>query len=460
MPSRRLTKAGLVSSLGAIVAMAATLAVSAQSTVQEISGTLANGTAYNIHVPAGWDGDVLLLNADLPDNSNAIYRHLHQRGFATAGKQRNITEWRVSAGSKDVIELKNLFISKFTVPRTTILWGSSLGGLLTRDAVEAFPREFNGAVPMCGGGAGAIGMWNNRLDALFALKTLVAADDGALEIVRVTNEQQAIAALRAAVTKAMSTAAGRAKLALAAAVAQIDAWPGGAPAHPAPEDEEAQLGALASAYNAMLFSRAAIEKDAQGNLSWNAGVRYADMFNATGAKSRALAERLYKAAGLDLQADLRTLDQAPRIQADEHAVNWAIENGTHTGALELPVLSLFTAVDPRAALSEFVAYQRTVESAGKTALLRQAGVVSSGHCSFRPAEQAAALDLMLERVRTGQWDASPAALNARAARLVAASGGVLPAESRFAAFEGVVAFPRRFIAGRDRVPAAAVVAKR
>ena len=300
-------------------------------------------------------------------------------------------------------------------------------------------------------------MWNNRLDAVFALKTLVAPDDRAFEIVSVTDEAQAIAALRAAVAHARTTPAGRARLALVAAVVQIDAWPTGMAAHPADDDVDAQLGALESAYNAMLFSRAAIETAANGNISWNVGVRYAEMFDMTGARSSALVERLYRAAGLTIADDLRTLDRAVRIQADEQAVAWAIENGTHTGAFEIPVLSVFTAVDPRAALSEFNAYERTVRAAGTGALSRQVGVDSSGHCAFRPAEQAAALDLMLDRIRTGQWgDASPAALNARAARLNESSDDLLGAAARFAPFEGVVAFPRPFTVGHDRALAGAI----
>ena len=411
----------------------ATATAHAQTAAQDVSGEFANGTAYNIHVPAGWDGSALLLNADLPDNNNEIYRWLHQRGYATVGESRRVTDWQVAAGSNDVIELKELFVSKFRQPATTILWGASLGGLVTRDAIEAYPRAFQGAVPMCGGGAGMVGMWNNRLDAVFALKTLVAPDDRAFEIVSVTDEAQAIAALRAAVAHARTTPAGRARLALVAAVVQIDAWPTGMAAHPADDDVDAQLGALESAYNAMLFSRAAIETAANGNISWNVGVRYAEMFDMTGARSSALVERLYRAAGLTIADDLRTLDRAVRIQADEQAVAWAIENGTHTGAFEIPVLSVFTAVDPRAALSEFNAYERTVRAAGTGALSRQVGVDSSGHCAFRPA-----------------------ALNARAARLNESSDDLLGAAARFAPFEGVVAFPRPFTVGHDRAPAGAI----
>ena len=126
----------------------ATATAHAQTAAQDVSGELANGTAYNIHVPAGWDGSALLLNADLPDNNNEIYRWLHQRGYATAGKSRRVTDWQVAAGSNDVIELKELFVSKFRQPATTILWGASLGGLVTRDAIEAYPRAFQGAVPI------------------------------------------------------------------------------------------------------------------------------------------------------------------------------------------------------------------------------------------------------------------------------------------------------------------------
>ena len=50
-------------------------------------------------------------------------------------------------------------------------------------------------------------------------------------------------------------------------------------------------------------------------------------------------------------------------------------------------------------------------------MLRQTFIHRAGHCAFTEAETVAALQVLLERLDTGQWDESalqPAALNAAA----------------------------------------------
>lgn len=423
----------------------------------DISGTLKNGTPFSIHVPSNWRG-VLIMDADLPDHSHASYRWMHSQGYATAGKSRNVTDWRVADGSADLIELKNLFIQRVQQPATTIVWGRSLGGLVTRDVIEAYPGHFDAAIPMCGGGAGMVGMWNNRLDALFALKALIAPDNAAFEIVNITDEKAAIAALHAAVDLALATQHGRARMALAAAIGQIDGWPTHMTEPPARADTEAAVQAIAAAYRSMLFSRKAIEVAAGGNISWNVGIDYRKVFDQASPVQRQLVRDLYAAIGEDYRMDLRSIERAPRIKAKRAAVAWAIENATHEGRLDLPVLSVFTAVDPRGAVSELNAYDITVKRAGHKRLLRQAVVSVSGHCAFRDSEQAAVIDAALAALRDGQWRSIATAqdLNARAARLIAASNGILTMPSRFIEPKIAARFPRPFIAGRDSIPRGAL----
>jgi hypothetical protein len=66
--------------------------------------------------------------------------------------------------------------------------------------------------------------------------------------------------------------------------------------------------------------RADLEHRAHGNPSWNTGVDYGRQL-ALSADRREV-EALYRQADLDLGADLTTLAQVPRIQADTGAIRY------------------------------------------------------------------------------------------------------------------------------------------
>lgn len=456
--SKTLAVAGVASVLTLSIALGAVaqpppapVAASAPTDGTEVSGKLANGTRYAMHRPAKWNG-VLVLNPDL-ENRPGFNDALHRLGYATGNRARDVTNWQVRNGSSDLVQLKALFTDRFARPARTIIIGGSLGGLVTRDAGETYANEFQGVIPTCGGGAGLIAMYNNRLDAAFALKQLLAPDDPAIELDHVTDDARNAKAMRAAVDKAMATPQGRARLALIAAVGQLPTWPTNA-AKPAATDVDAQLKSISDAAALILNLKADVEKAAGGTFSWNVGVDYRAMFLQAGPETIALARDLYRTAGLDLEADLAVLQAAPRRQADAEALAWARVNGTPTGKLRSPTFALFTAADPRAPLSEFRSYQKTVDDAGATALLRQAGVAHSGHCAFQGAERLVAVDIMDERLRTGRWPVTtPAALNTRAEALAAKVSGM--GTPRFAEFPGVPVYQRQF-GSNDRAPAGAI----
>ncbi len=64
------------------------------------------------------------------------------------------------------------------------------------------------------------------------------------------------------------------------------------------------------------------------------------------------------------------------------------------------------------------AYQSIVTRTGHGALLRQVFVYRAGHCTFTPAETITAVQVLLNRLSTGQWNVpDPAAMNSQAAAL-------------------------------------------
>jgi hypothetical protein len=289
-------------------------------------------------------------------------------------------------------------------------------------------------------------MWNQRLDVSFAMKTLLAPENQNIELVRVTDDERNAREMKAVTEAALKTPEGKARLALLAGIGQISGWPSSMPAPPAAEDYDTRLKTIADSVAGMLNLRTGVEKPAGGSLNWNTDVDYGKLFDAADAETRAMAVEFYQRAGLDMQKDFAALAAAPRIQADAASVAWARHNGSATGELTRPTLALFTAVDPRASLSEFRAYDQTVRDAGAHKQLRQAGVYRSGHCAFTTAELITAITLMDETIRTGKWPATtPAALNARARALVTRLGEEI-GEAKFADFSDTPKFPRPFTA--------------
>ena len=114
--------------------------------------------------------------------------------------------------------------------------------------MERYPDVFHGAVLSAGGGAGEVGTFNAKLDALWTLKVLTGAP---LDARRLTPARPTrwptTARLTALVKELRSTPAGRARLALAAAFEQFPRWTGG-DAPPAANDYEAQLDQIADQF--------------------------------------------------------------------------------------------------------------------------------------------------------------------------------------------------------------------
>jgi hypothetical protein len=398
----------------------------AQATVTTHTGTLADGATWQIRVPAAWNGTLLLYShgyrapgsptnpaQDVSDPVTGGW--LLDHGFALAGSSYASTGWAVKEALADQAAVLDAFEATVGQPRQTIAWGESLGGMVTAGLVQRIPRRLDGALPLCGVVAGAVATWNQALDASFAFKVLVAPDS-ALELVHISDPAANLALATQALAAAQATPAGRARIALVAALNDTPGWANPAGPEPAPGDYTArQLNQYANLNGTFAFPfafRAELEARAGGNPSWNLGVDYARQLERS--VDRAEVEALYQQAGLDLAADLRTLNRAPRIAPDLDAVGYAIRNISFNGRLGgVPVLTMHTTGDPLVVVQQERAYAQAVGAAGNAGLLRQAFVHRAGHCTFTPAERIGALQALLHRVDTGSWDdaATPERLN-------------------------------------------------
>jgi pimeloyl-ACP methyl ester carboxylesterase len=209
-----------------------------------------NGANFIIQMPAGtWNQTLVLyshgyvppgspLNAtDAP--APATGQWLLDHGYAIAGSSYRTNGWAIEQALPDQIALLDHFKAEHSALKRTVAWGESLGGMITAGLIQNYPNRFAGALPMCGVVAGGVGVWNSGLDAEFVLATLVAHDP-ALQLVNITNTGFGPGSnfdlAEKALLAAQASDQGKARIALAAAIADTPGWFSPSSAEPAAND--------------------------------------------------------------------------------------------------------------------------------------------------------------------------------------------------------------------------------
>ncbi|HEU5473448.1 MAG TPA: hypothetical protein VFV67_22620 [Actinophytocola sp.] len=418
--------ARLVAPLVLVIGLLAPGHAAATGTPSHVEGVLPDGAGYVLDVPANWNRTVLLYSHGyVPQGGPNPARNapgdaertaLLGQGYALIGSSYPDTGWIVERALPDQLATLDVFTARFGQPRRTIAWGTSMGGMITTGLAERAGHRFAGTLAMCGLEMGGVALWNNTLDPLFAIKTLLAPAS-TRSLVRLPDQATALATrdeLTAALDAAQATPTGRARIALAAALHNLPAWTDPSMPEPAPDDVDTaqrnQFQTLHGTIHVGLSWRQEAETRAGGNMSWNIGVDYARILARSA--DRPEVETLYARAGLSLAADLDTLNRAPRITPDLRAVGYLIHNIVFTGRITKPMLTIHTTGDNLVPVQAEAAYAETVHAAGRDTLLRQAFVHRPGHCTFTTGEMLAALRTLEQRINTGRWPSTaPATLN-------------------------------------------------
>src|SRR5216684_2310561 len=390
----------------------------AQAGVTTKTGTLANGATYLIEVPAKWNGTLFLYSHGyvVPGSSNPAHDvgdpftrfFMLSSGYALAGSSYATTGWAIHEALRDQIAVLDIFKLVVGSPKRTIAWGHSLGGIITAGLIQRHPRRFDAALPMCGVLSGGVATWNTALDSAFAFKTLLAPGTG-LEVVDIANPVANLDLAEVVLAEAQGTPQGRARIALAGALADLPGWFTPLSSEPAPTDFAGQemsqfLWDQQVDFPFGFAFRAELEARAQGNVSWNTGVDYRRQLDRSIGRDQVIA--LYQQAGLDLDSDLMTL---------------------HTKGDGLVVVQNESA------------YKDVVDEAGNGEFLRRTFVDRAGHCSFTPAETIAAVQTLVKRLDTGGWQGVDASdLNNAAAALG-------PGFNIFGTPQGIVQVPPAYI---------------
>lgn len=424
----RLTKYGF--STYAVILLLLSFPASAVAAVATYTGTLQDGATFLIEVPSPWNGTLLLYSHGyiVPGSANpaqdvgdpATGAFLLSNGFALAGSSYAHTGWAIEEALPDQIAVLDTFAALVGTPSRTIAWGHSLGGIITAGLIQRYSDRFDGALPMCGVLSGGIGTWNQALDSEFAFKTLLASGTS-LQLVNITDPTTNLALAEGVLAAAQATPQGRARFALSAALGDTPGWFDPASPEPAGKDfatrEVNQLLWASNVDFPFVFAlRAELEFRAGGNPSWNTGVDYKKQFNRSVDREEVRA--LYKQAGLSLDVDLDALNDAARVTANPHSVEYLERNIIFNGRINFPVLTLHTTGDGLVSNQNESAYKDVVDEAGNQRWLRRTFVHRAGHCTFTPAETITALQNLIERLDHGRWpDLDPSTLNAEAATL-------------------------------------------
>jgi hypothetical protein len=418
----------LVIALGALAASPASAAAP-----QHLTGTLADGGSWVADVPEAWNGVLLLYShgygtlapQDAPDPATAAA--LLDRGYALAGSSYdpNGSLWALRSAVPDQFETLAAVTSLLPVrPLHVLAFGTSMGGLVSALEAQQGRGRIDGALTTCGIVAGAIDLNNYQLDGEYAIAKLLAPSQQ-IQLVRFASQADGAgsgAALTAAAQQAQATPAGRARLALAMAFLNVATWAGGP--KPDPNDADAleaqQFAVQFGPFPTTVFFQAGrqqIELSAGGNGAWTTHVDFARALR--GSPYEREVETLYREAGLDLRADLRTLTAGADIAPDVPALVSLLRTSVPLGHLDVPELDLHTTSDQLVPVQQEDQYAGRVRAAGGARLLRQAYVDRVGHCNFTPAELVAGVEAVQTRVETGRWAslAEPQALEQAALAL-------------------------------------------
>ncbi len=407
-------------------------------------GELPDGTHYRVTLPNDWNG-VVVRDLDYVNRSESPptagrYEDLRRRGFAVIGTMRHRLRMYQYDPLREIANLDRVldrFVEIAGQPRRTIQYGCSGGGHVTLAIAEDFPDRVDGCVALAA--HTPVPLMNTFLDGWFALRVLIgpayaAAGHGSIEDLEITALENdgtvdltahgrtgaLPVAWRKAIETAQVTPLGRARIALTFALGQWPAWV----TEDTPQPDLGDAAALQVSMCRALMLNAAnpggearimFENAAQGQqLSWNTGVDYAAFLENANPALRSAMRALYAVAGVDPTDDLKRLADAPRIAAAPHALAfWSVPGRTTLGKPRIPVMRLHMVGDYQIPPSLAEGYEAEVQANGHAHLFRAAYVQATGHINFSAAESAAAIEVVLRRLDSGDWmDTSPASLNA------------------------------------------------
>jgi pimeloyl-ACP methyl ester carboxylesterase len=387
----------VVAAAGLVAAIAATGARADTTLTGELGGA-----AYEIKFPTNWNGTLVVHahgyrdkadhpgevddgSADASPNA-ALDPVLLSQGYALAGSAYADNGWAVKEGIHDTRALTSFFAGRFGNPTRTLLWGFSMGSIVTFAEAEQANGLFDGYLAACAVAAGTPRAWDGALAHLLAYKVAfgMPAAWGTPGDVRddVDFDTEVFPVLLPQVVDPMNFG----KLEFIRLVSQVT----GPDAIPLPTPIWFPGGFFTNMFF-LTEARAELERRANGPVAQNLTHTY----------TLSAAEKAYLAAlGVNADALLAAMN-AERYGAEPQARSYAEHWADYSGKIKGPMLTLHTQFDTLVPPLHESAYAETIADAGRSNLLYQTYTSGHGHCNFTGQQLLTALGALDGWVATG-----------------------------------------------------------
>jgi pimeloyl-ACP methyl ester carboxylesterase len=369
-------------------ALSASVSVPAAAPWAEIiTGETGPGSQYELRMPLNWSTRAVVYYAhgfndatdplSLPykENIEATFKALGEKGYAIAASSFSENGFAVKDGAQRTHQLRGLFTSRFGKAETSYLMGHSLGGAIVVDLAERYPRQYDGALAMCGMVGGSqlqIDYLSNVRSAFDAIYPGVLRGDAVNIPSDLFRGEVEAKAQQAMVTNPLGAIALTRLL-----PTPVDAPPGSVPA---------AIGGTVAALSFHVRGGLDVLDHTHGHNPFdNTATIYAGGFGP------------YDGAFFNTRI--------ARFEAAPDAQNYLEHWFEPTGDLQIPVLTLHTMWDPAVPTSHERKLAAVAAAAGRSDLLRQnVGAPPNlfNHCGFGTAEIISNFDQLVAWVASRQ----------------------------------------------------------
>jgi hypothetical protein len=371
----------------------------------DLSGEI-NGAPYRIRVPEVWNGTLLIFahgyrdKADHPgeiDNRTAevapnaaLEAPLLAQGFALAGSAYKDNGWAIGDAIQDTKDLAVFFRDNVAPPQRTIIVAASFGTFVGFKSMEQFGGIYDGALCLCGAGAGATRLWDSEVPLYLGYDVVFGIPPSWGTVGEVRNDIDFDTEVLAKLAPELSNIANFPKFEFLRLVAKN---PGRGITPPPPP--AFYPGWALTDFFFLTEARAELQRRAGGPFVQNLDQDY----------TLTAAEKAYL-AGLGLptpvvDAWLAQMNARRDIEADAAARNYVRNNTDFNGKIRHPILSVHTIVDPLLVVANESAYAELNAAKGKEDLLFQTYTTGVGHCNLTGPQVLSAIGAIDLWVRTG-----------------------------------------------------------
>lgn len=375
------------------------LAVPAATAAPTVLTGELNGAPYRIVVPDNWNGTLVVHahgyrdRADHPGEvddrsapaapSAALEPALLAQGYALAGSAYKTNGWAVQDGIADTKALVSRFRAAVGKPARTLLWGFSMGSVVSLALAEQTAGHFDGYIAACAVAAGTSRAWDGAVATSLAYKAAFGWNDAWGSVGDLRDDLDFDTEVAPKMIPEVSNPLNFGKFEFIRLVT------GAAPlAFPAP------------AYPSWILTNMFFGTEGRAELERRAGGPVGQ--NLTHVYTLSAGDKAYLALfGVNADALLAQMNAGRTIAAKPSARNYVEHWADFSGKIKKPLLTLHTQTDSLVPVSHESAYAATVAAAGRSDLLAQTFTSGNGHCNFTGPQLLTALGALDSWVATG-----------------------------------------------------------